>query len=50
MSTFTIEELKRLADKYVGTLGEAGSMGMCDDGEAIMGFLEWLEEEKKGDK
>jgi hypothetical protein len=50
LSTFTIEELKILADKYVGTRGEEGSMGMCDDGEAIMGFLDWLEEEKKKEK
>jgi len=47
MTTFTIEELRTLADEYVGTLGEEGSIGMLDDGTAIEGFLDWLMERKK---
>jgi hypothetical protein len=50
LSTFTIEELRLLADKYVGTLGEEGSIGMLDDGTAIEDFLDWIEEQKKESK
>lgn len=45
MMSYTIEELEELANKFLGTGAEQGSMGAMNDNQLMYDFLEFLKED-----